>query len=84
MYAVQPGHSGLLDVTVPGDTRLGCRFLLGGCMRVSWKKLAQPSTWAGLGLLWIAFSPLAVPWEIVVNAITGVAALMAILLNEGA
>lgn len=52
-------------------------------MRVSWSKLAQPSTWAGLGLLWSVFAPVAVPWEIVVNAITGVAALLAIVLNEG-
>lgn len=45
-------------------------------------KLRQPSTWAGLGLLWSLFGPKAVPWEIVVNAITAVAALLAILLNE--
>jgi len=50
--------------------------------RISWKKLAQPSTWAGLGLLWSVFSPMAVPWEIVVNAITAVAALLAIVLDE--
>jgi len=51
-------------------------------MRVSWSKLAQPSTWAGLGLLWMAFSPLAVPWETVVNAVTAVCALLAVLLDE--
>lgn len=51
-------------------------------MRVSWRKLAQPSTWAGLGLLWSVFSPLAVPWELVVNAVTAVAALLAVVLDE--
>lgn len=51
--------------------------------RISWSKLAQPSTWAGVAILWSLFAPIAVPWEVVVNAITAVAALLAVLLNEG-
>lgn len=51
-------------------------------MKVSFSKLAQPSTWAGLAILWSLFAPVAVPWEIVVNALTAVAALLAVLLNE--
>lgn len=51
-------------------------------MRISWNKLAQPSTWAGLAILWSLFAPAAIPWEIVVNALTAVAALLAVLLNE--
>lgn len=51
-------------------------------MRISWRKLAQPSTWAGVAILWSIFSPLAVPWETVVNAITAVAALLAVILDE--
>lgn len=51
-------------------------------MRVSWRKLAQPSTWAGVAILWQLFSPMAIPWEVVVNAITAVAALLAVVLDE--
>jgi hypothetical protein len=50
--------------------------------RVSFTKLAQPSTWAGLGILWFAFAGNLVPWELVINAITAVCALLAVLLDE--
>lgn len=51
-------------------------------MRLSWRKLAQPSTWAGVAILWSIFAPVAIPWELVVNAITAVAAVLAVLLDE--
>lgn len=52
-------------------------------MRVSLTKLAQPSTWAGIGLLWALFAPSGIPYELVVNAVTAVCALLAVVLNEG-
>lgn len=50
--------------------------------KISWSKLAQPSTWAGLGLLWSFFAPVNVPWEMLVNALTAVAGILAVILNE--
>jgi len=50
--------------------------------RISWSKLAQPSTWAGLGLLWFAFAPGAIPFDLVVQAITAIAGILAIVLDE--
>ena len=51
-------------------------------VKVSFRKLAQPSTWAGFGLLWTAFGPGHVPWDIVVNAAIAVCALLAVVLDE--
>lgn len=45
-------------------------------------RLKQPSTWAGLGILWSFFGPSYVPWDVVVNAGTAVAALLAVLLSD--
>jgi len=50
--------------------------------RISWSKLAQPSTWAGLGLLWFAFAPGNIPFDLVVQAVTAIAAILAIVLDE--
>ena len=52
--------------------------------RLSWRKLAQPSTWAGLGLLWSVFAPGQIPFDLLVNAVTAVAALLAVILDEKA
>lgn len=47
-------------------------------------RLKQPSTWAGLGILWSFFGPSYVPWDVVVDAGTAVAALLAVLLSDRA
>jgi putative effector of murein hydrolase LrgA (UPF0299 family) len=45
-------------------------------------KLQQPSTWAGVAILWALFGPKVIPWELVQNCITSILAILAILLNE--
>lgn len=45
-------------------------------------KLREPSTWAGLGLMWAVFGPSFIDWQLIVNAGTAVAALLAVLLGE--
>jgi hypothetical protein len=47
-------------------------------------KFKQPSSWAGLGLLWSFFGPRNVPFDLVVQAGVAICALLAILLQEDA
>lgn len=46
------------------------------------EKLKLPTTWAGFGILWLAFGPKFIPWEAIVQAGTAIAALLAIILNH--
>lgn len=50
-------------------------------MRAFVERFKQPSSWAGLSVLWLMVAP-QIPFEIVANIGAGVCALISIALNE--
>lgn len=51
-------------------------------MRELVERFKQPSSWAGLGLLWSVFGPKYIPWDLIVNFGVALAALLAVVLRE--
>jgi hypothetical protein len=51
-------------------------------MRAFVERMREPSSWAGMGILWTLLGPKLLPWDLVVNAGAGICALLAVLLRE--